>query len=174
MQRGLGERLGHPWRAVNSREPTATAKTHGGSDVGQDESSGSETIEADPTRFPEPHSDRAAHVYGEEDAMTEKRIENTNPRATTENTADTRNPEWKSYAPSGHGQTDEQIRADVHAVLSETQIGQPSSLEVSVLDGIVTLSGEVNDASEWRRIREKIRSVPSVKDVRDQSKSARA
>jgi len=103
--------------------------------------------------------------------MTEKKIENANPRATSENTADTRNPEWESYAPSGHGRTDEQIRADVHAALSATDAGQPSSLRVTVLDGIVTLSGEVGDASKRSRICEKIRGVPSVREVRDQSQS---
>ena len=106
--------------------------------------------------------------------MAEKPIEKPKPNATSENTADTRNPEWGSYAPSGKGQTDEQIRADVHAVLSEAGIGRPSNLEVTVLDGIVTLSGQVEDASEQRRIRDKIKSVPSVKDVRDESRPARA
>jgi osmotically-inducible protein OsmY len=116
----------------------------------------------------------AVEVTNEEDAMAEKRIENNNPRATTERTADTRNPEWNSYSPEGEGRTDEQIRADVHAVLAETQVGQPSGLEVTVLDGIVTLSGQVEDASVQQRLCEKLREVPSVKDVRDQSKAARA
>ncbi len=51
MQRDLKERYGHRREALNSREPTATAATHGASDVGLDEASGSETLEADPTRF---------------------------------------------------------------------------------------------------------------------------
>ena len=51
MQRDLGERFGHAKKAVNSMEPTATAAAHGASDVGQDESSGSELLDADPTRF---------------------------------------------------------------------------------------------------------------------------
>ncbi len=106
--------------------------------------------------------------------MADKPIENTSPRATSGNTADTRNPEWRSYAPSGRGQTDEQIRADVHAMLSEAGIGQPSSLQVTVLDGIVTLSGQVEDTHEQRRICEKIKGVPSVRDVRDESRTARA
>jgi len=51
LERDLGERLGHA-REVASREPSGNDGEHGGSDVGQDESSGSETIAVDPTRFP--------------------------------------------------------------------------------------------------------------------------
>jgi hypothetical protein len=32
-------------------------------------------------------------------------------------TADSRNPDWDTYVARGHGQTDEQIRADVHEAL---------------------------------------------------------
>lgn len=47
-----GERYGHA-RETISREPTGNAREQGASNVGQDESSGSETIAVDPTRFPE-------------------------------------------------------------------------------------------------------------------------
>jgi len=51
LERGNRERLGHA-RDTESREPTGNGEQHGGSDVGVDESSGSEVLEQDPTRFP--------------------------------------------------------------------------------------------------------------------------
>lgn len=83
-------------------------------------------------------------------------------------TADSRNPEWDNYAPDGHGRTDEQIRADVHEALRGEADQPPAGVSVSVGDGIVTLSGQIEDAGERRRLAELVRAVPSVKDVRDQ------
>jgi len=52
LQKGLKERYGHE-RATGSEEPTSDARVHGASNVGEDTSSGSETVATDPTRFPE-------------------------------------------------------------------------------------------------------------------------
>jgi len=85
--------------------------------------------------------------------------------------ADTRNPDWDAYVPDGQGRTDEQIRADVHAALAGDD-GQPDqTLSVSVQDGIVTLSGRVSSADEQQKVLEQVRSVPSVKEVRDELQS---
>jgi len=83
-------------------------------------------------------------------------------------TADTRNPDWDKYSPEGQGRTDEQIRADVHEALRGEDGEDTSSLSISVGDGIVTLSGRVDSASEQQRLTELVKAVPSVKDVRDQ------
>ncbi len=52
LQKDLSERFGRARKKVASHEPTGNATHYGASDVGEDESSGSETLEADPTRFP--------------------------------------------------------------------------------------------------------------------------
>jgi osmotically-inducible protein OsmY len=83
-------------------------------------------------------------------------------------TADTRNPDWDKYSPDGRGRTDEQIRADVHEVLRGGGQTAPEGVSISVGDGIVTLSGRVSDSSERQRLTELVRSVASVKDVKDQ------
>ncbi|MDB4988069.1 MAG: hypothetical protein JWN04_3247, partial [Myxococcaceae bacterium] len=77
-----------------------------------------------------------------------------------EHTADTRNPDWESYSPEGHGRTDEQIRADVHAALSGGAGAPDQTLSVSVEDGIVSLSGSVSSADERKKVLERVRSVP--------------
>lgn len=81
--------------------------------------------------------------------------------------ADTRNPDWKSYVPEGHGHSDEQIRADVQEKLSaERDLGATSTaLAIVVADGVVTLQGEVASRGVQQQLIELIRSVPSVRDV---------
>ncbi|MDB4973238.1 MAG: hypothetical protein JWN48_1579 [Myxococcaceae bacterium] len=85
-----------------------------------------------------------------------------------EHTADTRNPGWDSYSPSGQGRTDEQIRADVHAALTGVDGQKEQTLSVSVQDGIVTLSGRVKSRDLQQKVLEQVRAVPSVSEVRDQ------
>jgi len=82
MQRDLGERFGHPKKAVNSREPTATAATHGASDVGQDESSGSEMLDADPTRFSSSGTSHASPQGGDGTATSTLRGTDNDPSTT--------------------------------------------------------------------------------------------
>lgn len=89
--------------------------------------------------------------------------------ATTKHTADTRNPDWDKYVPEGHGRTDEQIRADVHEALSSQSGLATGSLSVNVKDGLVTLSGKLGDSSASSAVVERIRAVPSVRDVRDET-----
>jgi osmotically-inducible protein OsmY len=85
----------------------------------------------------------------------------------TGGSADTRNPDWDSYVPEGHGRTDEQIRADVQEKLStEKDLSATSTaLAIVVADGRVTLQGEVASRGVQQRLLDLIRSVPSVKGV---------
>jgi osmotically-inducible protein OsmY len=99
-----------------------------------------------------------------------ERIPSPDARATTEHTADTRNPDWEKYTPDGHGRTDEQIRADVHAALTGSAGAPAHGIAVSVGDGIVTLSGTVSSEEERSRLVEQVRAIPSVKDLRDQTR----
>ena len=99
---------------------------------------------------------------------TARDARHTSPSKTgTGGSADTRNPEWESYVPEGHGQSDEQIRADVQETLShERDLGATSTaLSVVVADGRVTLQGEVASRGVQQRLLELIRGVPSVRGV---------
>lgn len=87
---------------------------------------------------------------------------------TRTHTADTRNPDWEKYEPEGHGRTDEQIRADIHEALFGKDAPDDAKLSVSVGDGLVTLGGQVESEAECKRIVERVRSIPSVKDVRNE------
>jgi osmotically-inducible protein OsmY len=92
-----------------------------------------------------------------------------NDRATdTANSGKAKDP----YVPDGHGRTDEQIRADVHELLTN-QAGQSvSGLSLSVKDGIVTLEGEVQSQAEQQRVSNLLRAVPSVKRVENKLRLA--
>jgi osmotically-inducible protein OsmY len=85
-------------------------------------------------------------------------------------TAGARNPDWDFYRPEGRGQTDEQIRADIHEAMRGESGDNTTAFSVSVADGIVTLSGGVRTAGEQRRLIDLVRAVPSVKEVRDQTR----
>jgi osmotically-inducible protein OsmY len=89
--------------------------------------------------------------------------------ATTTHTADTRNPEWDKYVPEGHGRTDEQIRADVHDALSAQSGFDAAALSINVQDGLVTLSGKLSNGTTSKDLVERIRAVPSVREVRDET-----
>lgn len=69
---------------------------------------------------------------------------------------------------NGHAHSDAEIGREVQQHL----LGQPAPragrLLVSVGDGVVTLSGEVESEAERSRLLELVRSVPSVREVRDQ------
>lgn len=89
--------------------------------------------------------------------------------ATTKHTADTRNPDWDKYVPEGHGRTDEQIRADVHDALRTQSDVDTGALSIDVRDGLVTLSGKLSNGAASKTVVERIRAVPSVREVRDQT-----
>ena len=88
--------------------------------------------------------------------------------STRTHTADTRNPEWETYAPKGEGRTDEQIRADVHQALLEMQDTSGKNIALEVKDGVVTLSGRVASDDQRKQLDKLVRGVDSVRDFRDQ------
>jgi len=97
-----------------------------------------------------------------------KPIAPTPANSTSEHTADTRNPDWDKYVPDGDGRTDEQIRADVHEALSAQGGAESGALSIDVKDGLVTLGG-VGEGSARTELIERIRALPSVRDVRYES-----
>jgi osmotically-inducible protein OsmY len=98
-----------------------------------------------------------ALVASQEDAMGFGKHD----RATdTANSGTARDP----YVPQGHGRTDEQIRADVHELLT-TRAHGVTNLSLSVIDGVVTLRGEVDSSAQQQYASELIRDVPSVRRV---------
>ena len=75
------------------------------------------------------------------------------------------------YVPDGHGRTDEQIRADVHELLTREAQGI-QGLSLSVKNGVVTLQGELHSQADSQRLTQLSRSLPSVKGVEDKLRSA--
>ena len=88
-----------------------------------------------------------------------------------DHTADSRNPDWDKYVPDGEGRTDEQIRADVHAAIGAGGGASDQTLSVSVQDGVVTLGGKLAGDAAQQQVLEKVRAVPSVREVRNQLQS---
>jgi osmotically-inducible protein OsmY len=70
------------------------------------------------------------------------------------------------YVAEGHGETDEQVRADVHERLVDE--GTARALTIAVKDCVVTVGGEVSSEPDRQRLLAIVRAVPSVKQVEDQ------
>lgn len=88
---------------------------------------------------------------------------------TETHTADSRNPDWDSYAPKGKGRTDEQIRADVHQKLTKLRGTIPArNLSIEVQNGVVTLRGYVDGETQRMKLEKLVRSVRSVHELRDE------
>jgi osmotically-inducible protein OsmY len=68
---------------------------------------------------------------------------------------------------NGGGSSDGQIGSDVRQRLMAAPPPRGGRLLVSVGDGVVTLSGEVDDQIERERLLDLVRDVDSVRDVRD-------
>lgn len=69
---------------------------------------------------------------------------------------------------NGHAHSDAEIGNDVQRRLLGERAPRSGRLLVSVGDGAVTLSGEVDDESQRERLLGLVRTVPSVREVRDQ------
>lgn len=69
---------------------------------------------------------------------------------------------------NGHTHTDAQIGRDVQRRLVGEPAPRGARLLVSVGDGAVTLTGEVDDQRERERLLRLVRDVPSVREVHDQ------
>lgn len=68
----------------------------------------------------------------------------------------------------GFGTSDEQIRKELQQRLTREGGTRGSRLLISIGDGIVTLKGEVTSPAEQRRLVDIVRSVPSVREVRQE------
>jgi osmotically-inducible protein OsmY len=69
---------------------------------------------------------------------------------------------------NGHTHSDEQIRAHIKQRLQKERAPRASHLLVSVGEGVVTLSGEVDDESERKRLTDIVRGVGSVRELHDE------
>jgi BON domain len=69
---------------------------------------------------------------------------------------------------NGHTHSDEQIRTQIKQRLSKERAPRASHLLVSVGEGVVTLSGEVDDESERKRLTDIVRGVGSVRELHDE------
>lgn len=69
--------------------------------------------------------------------------------------------------PKGWKRSDERIREDVCERLERDARVDASEIEVSVRDGVVTLSGKVEDRPSKRQAEDIIEFLPGVKDVRN-------
>jgi osmotically-inducible protein OsmY len=69
---------------------------------------------------------------------------------------------------NGHTHSDEQIRAHIQQRLLKERAPRARHLLVSVGQGVVTLSGEVDDEAERRRLTDLVRGVGSVREVHDE------
>jgi hypothetical protein len=69
---------------------------------------------------------------------------------------------------NGHTHSDEQIRSHIQQRLAKERAPRASHLLVSVGQGIVTLSGEVDDEAERRRLTDLVRDVASVRELHDE------
>jgi hypothetical protein len=69
---------------------------------------------------------------------------------------------------NGHTHTDYEIRSEIQTRLSRERAPRASRLLVSVGQGIVTLSGEVDDEFERKRLTDIVRDVGAVRELRDE------
>ena len=76
-----------------------------------------------------------------------------------------------SYAgrgPKGYKRSDERIREDVSEALTRSHDVDATNIEVAVNDGIVTLTGSVDDRHAKRMAEDVAQDVSGVRDVQNQ------
>jgi sporulation protein YlmC with PRC-barrel domain len=71
----------------------------------------------------------------------------------------------RGRGPRGYKRSDDRIREDVNDRLSDHPLLDASGIDVTVNNGVVTLSGTVNDRSDKRRAEDLVLMVPGVADV---------
>jgi osmotically-inducible protein OsmY len=80
-------------------------------------------------------------------------------------------PQRTSYAgrgPKGYKRSDERIREDVSEALTRSHEVDATNIEVAVNDGIVTLTGSVDDRHAKRMAEDVAQDVSGVRDVQNQ------
>ena len=96
-------------------------------------------------------ADKLASWFGDEDAERRYRMDDRRDRP-------------RGKGPKSYRRSDERIREDVNDQLSEGYL-DASEVEVTVVDGVVTLSGTVNSRSDKRRAEDIAEDVRGVKNV---------
>ena len=96
-------------------------------------------------------ADRLAAWFGDEDAGRRYRMDEPRERP-------------RGKGPKSYRRSDERIREDVNDQLGEGYL-DASEVEVTVVDGVVTLSGTVNSRSDKRRAEDIADDVRGVKNV---------
>lgn len=96
-------------------------------------------------------ADKLASWFGDEDAQRRYRMDEQRERP-------------RGKGPKSYRRSDERIREDVNEQLSEGYL-DASEVEVTVVEGVVTLSGTVNSRSDKRRAEDIAEDVRGVKNV---------
>ena len=84
-----------------------------------------------------------------------------------------RRPSFRGAGPKNYRRSDERIREDVCERLTDDHYVDASDIEVNVQNGIVTLSGSVDDRASKRRAEDVVESVRGVTDVQNQIRITR-
>jgi osmotically-inducible protein OsmY len=75
---------------------------------------------------------------------------------------------YAGRGPRGYRRSDERIREDINDHLTEDWYVDPSDVEVTVNNGLVTLTGRVDSRDDKRRVEDIAESVSGVMDVSNQ------
>ena len=75
---------------------------------------------------------------------------------------------YAGRGPRGYRRSDERIREDINDQLTEDWYVDPTDVEVTVKNGMVTLTGHVDNRFEKRRVEDISESVSGVTDVSNQ------
>jgi osmotically-inducible protein OsmY len=84
-----------------------------------------------------------------------------------------RRPSFRGLGPKNYQRSDERIREEVCERLTDDDYVDATGIEVSVEEGVVVLSGAVDDRRTKRRAEDVTESVRGVKDIQNQIRVAR-
>ena len=106
--------------------------------------------------FFERAGDEVRSWFGDEEAERRRRMDQR------------RSQSFAGRGPRGYRRSDERIREDVNDLLTDDWWVDASDIEVSVSDGVVTLSGRVDTREDKRRVESIVEDVRGVTDVSNQ------
>lgn len=81
---------------------------------------------------------------------------------------DSARPNFRGIGPKNYERSDDRIREDVCERLSQDEFVDAHDIEVAVSEGIVTLSGTIDERNSKRRAEDIAESVGGVRDVQNQ------
>ena len=82
-------------------------------------------------------------------------------------------PSYRGRGPKNYQRSDERIREDVCERLEQDDYIDATDIEVRVANGIVTLTGTVEDRMTKRRTEDVVESIRGVQDVENQLRIGR-